>query len=90
MTKFKIGDKVTTNTRVEALYSGMYKGTSSAYPEQFFEPGMQGVVIFTDSPSVRRNIDQYVVEFEGILHGSEEHPYTKWRVRLDPKFVKSV
>lgn len=85
-----IGTIVTTTKMAEALYSGFYKGTKSEYPKQWFEPGAEGRIVATDSPAVRRNISQYVVEFEGKQYGTEEHPYTTWRVRLDPKHVKAI
>lgn len=84
-TEFKVGDTVTTTTRVEALYSG-----SRLHPVQYFEPGMTGVVVAVNSPSVRRNVLQYVVEFEGVWYGSLQHPYRHWTVRLDKEYIKSV
>lgn len=84
-TKFTVGDTVTTTTRVEALYSGYHHN-----PVQYFEPGMKGVVVAVNSPSVRRNVLQYVVEFEGELYGSPQHPYRHWKVRLDKEYIKSV
>ena len=88
-----IGTEVTTKQRTEALYSGMYKGQSCEYPEQYFESGMIGVIVATDSPSVRRNISQYVVEFDGLPIGKNKDeglPTSKWRVRLDPLHVKPL
>lgn len=84
-TKFKVGDTVTTTTQVEALYSG-----SRLHPVQYFEPGMTGKVVAVNSPSVRRNVLQYVVEFEGVWYGSLQHPYRHWTVRLDKEYIKSV
>lgn len=84
-TEFKVGDKVTTTTRVEALYSG-----SRLHPVQYFEPGMTGKVVAVNSPSVRRNVLQYVVEFEGIWYGSLQHPYRIWTVRLDKEYVANA
>lgn len=80
------GDTVTTTTPVEALYSGYRASRSLIYPVQYFNPGMLGTVLHTNSPAMRRNVSQIVVEFEGDLVGKS----TKWVVRLDKKFVQLV
>ena len=49
MKTFRVGDKVTVNTRQEAYYSG-YAGN----PDCFLEPGETGVIGAVKVPKVRR------------------------------------
>ena len=77
----KEGDVVTCLSPVEAGYSGMYKGTPSEYSEQWFKPGMIGIVRGINCPYVRNPGNKYPfgrfvsVEFTGDNH-------KEWRVAL--------
>ncbi len=62
MSFHKVGTLVTTNTEIQADYSGYPKG----YPFQTFKPGMVGIVVSKKLPSVwRDNVFLQNIKFIG-------------------------
>lgn len=92
-----VGDRVTCVVPVEAYSSG------APWPEQWFRPGMIGIVATTDTPAVylipcsqncsKRHETFFCVDFQGVGRGVNSvtrEPDTRWRVALKACNIKKV
>jgi len=81
----KIGDRIRVKVRVSAMYSLMYEGTPSAYPEQWLETYVTAVVSSIHCADIRRNTHSKEEFFIATFPGTPcpEKGITKWRSQID-------
>jgi len=85
---FKVGDKVTVKTPVEAYYSG-YAGN----PKCITEPGEIGIVGAIEVPYVTGNNCTFVcVDFikDNLFQGNPIHKNNTWRIGTKKSNLKLV